>query len=830
MASDKKPSMYSDHGTIGSAEELEAYGVWVKSEPQDFTASLAEAANFNADALPYEADFDTGFDNMGMGTAGFDLLEPELHIPEISVDEEGIMADAEQGTEEASTQMLMKIADELSAIRTELNTLKKEFAEIRGENAAGAGAEAEAGNTELFFNNAAEFPTEEEMGFDPGREADEAALKELDAQNEAEEIHIDFDNLGIDLDGAEAATEVEAEVEAEAPQELPPLEAAVVDDDDFEMPSFDALSFEEAPPAEPDDLEEAAGFAEELVPLEGEDEELRALRLEGAESLASPPDNADYLEEDPFALNNADLEESALELSALDETALSEETVLEEPEEPALEEVNAQPEIEASEPTVSESVVSESDVSESDVSETASSSGEESADIAFDDLSFDEAGFDLGLDDFSAEQPPAEESPAEESPVEESPAEQKADDAPVFDTGSLELPETAAEEELDIGTDEPLPDVESLDLSDAVIEEPNLSEEIVEPPLEEPVLNDISFEDDISLELDGFETESDKAEESGADLELDTQTDAQIDDLGAIDLGADLELDAPTDGQVDDLGAIDLGEDVALDTQTDAQVDDLGTIDLGEDVAPDAPTEGQVDDLGAIDLGTDLELDTQTDAQIDDLGTIDLGEDVAPDAPTDGQTDDLGAIDLGEDVALDAQTDDLGTIDLGEDIALDTQADNLGTVDLGEDVALDTQIDDLGTIDFEPETKDTGKAAGKPAAHANDIISDVDDSVIPEGFEVNAKEADPSLDDDLEAFAGELAITEDESPSDSADKLADDSGEFAAIPVGLKNELKNVLSYMDHLLESLPEEKIEEFAQSEYFDKYKKIFKELGLV
>jgi hypothetical protein len=34
---------------------------------------------------------------------------------------------------------------------------------------------------------------------------------------------------------------------------------------------------------------------------------------------------------------------------------------------------------------------------------------------------------------------------------------------------------------------------------------------------------------------------------------------------------------------------------------------------------------------------------------------------------------------------------------------------------------------------------------------------------------------------------------------------------------------------MDQLLESLPEEKIEEFAQSEYFDTYKKLFKELGL-
>jgi hypothetical protein len=35
---------------------------------------------------------------------------------------------------------------------------------------------------------------------------------------------------------------------------------------------------------------------------------------------------------------------------------------------------------------------------------------------------------------------------------------------------------------------------------------------------------------------------------------------------------------------------------------------------------------------------------------------------------------------------------------------------------------------------------------------------------------------------------------------------------------------------MDRLLDSLPEEKIAEFAKSEYFDSYKKLFKELGLV
>jgi hypothetical protein len=798
MASDKKPSMHSgypDHGKIGSAEELETYGVWVKSEPQDFTASL-EAANFNADALPYEADFDTGFDNMGMG-ADFNLLEPDLHIPEISVDDDGMMADADQGSEEASTQMLMKIAHELSSIRSELNTLKREFAEIRGEAGAESADEDEkialSGDEMESFFNAADFPTEEEMGFDPGREADEAALKELDAQNEAgeipEEINIDFENLGIALDGVETAAGEEAPQE-----ELPPLES-VVDSDDFEMPSFDALSFDEAPAdeasaSEPDELEEVPGFAEELVPLEEEeDEELRALRLEGAESLAPPPDNADYLEDDPFALNNADLEGSiepgsvepgaALEPSSLDESALSEdlvqepvleeptleEPVLEEPtleeptlEEPALEEpVLEEPTLE--EPTLEEPVLEELTLEEPALEEptpeepTLEAAAEpavaETADITLDEVSFDETGFDVGLDDFSTEPAPAEEKPVEE----------KAADEPVFDTDALELPETAAEEEFEMGAEEPLPDIESLDLSDAVIDEPNLSEEITEPPLEEPALGDISFEDDLSLEMDGFETEVEaKPDEPAAELKLDT------------------------------------------------------------------PADDQADDSGTLDIGTDLEFDAQ-DVQIDDLETADLGADLK----LDGAADDTGTIDIGEDAALDAQADDLGTVDLGEDIALDTQLDDLGTVDFGADLEPEAAPEPAADL-VVPPTKAAGKPDRAPAAPVNDIISDVDDSVIPEGFEVNAKEADPSLDDDLEAFAGELAIAGDDSPADSADKLADDSGEFDAIPAGLKNELKNVLSYMDHLLESLPEEKIEEFAQSEYFDKYKKIFKELGLV
>ncbi|MDR2393094.1 MAG: hypothetical protein LBD93_02905 [Treponema sp.] len=56
------------------------------------------------------------------------------------------------------------------------------------------------------------------------------------------------------------------------------------------------------------------------------------------------------------------------------------------------------------------------------------------------------------------------------------------------------------------------------------------------------------------------------------------------------------------------------------------------------------------------------------------------------------------------------------------------------------------------------------------------------------------------------------------------------SGEAQAHkPFDLKQELKNVLIFMDQLLESLPEDKIGEFAESAYFDTYQKLCNELGI-
>lgn len=62
-----------------------------------------------------------------------------------------------------------------------------------------------------------------------------------------------------------------------------------------------------------------------------------------------------------------------------------------------------------------------------------------------------------------------------------------------------------------------------------------------------------------------------------------------------------------------------------------------------------------------------------------------------------------------------------------------------------------------------------------------------------------------------------------------ASPAVETAGSNGEIPGDLKQEIKSVLSYMDQLLENLPEDKISEFAQSEQFVTYKKLFEELGL-
>uniref|UniRef100_A0A7C3I6M2 Uncharacterized protein n=1 Tax=Gracilinema caldarium TaxID=215591 RepID=A0A7C3I6M2_9SPIR len=105
------------------------------------------------------------------------------------------------------------------------------------------------------------------------------------------------------------------------------------------------------------------------------------------------------------------------------------------------------------------------------------------------------------------------------------------------------------------------------------------------------------------------------------------------------------------------------------------------------------------------------------------------------------------------------------------------------------------------------------------------------EEVLPEGFVVEPEEAEPI--EQSQAPAEEEMLEEvpeaEEIVQLEQKESATYSQEKTAVSPDLTQEIKAVLSYMDQLLESLPEEKIEEFAKSEYFETYKKLFEELGL-
>ena len=296
MALDKKSSMYSNGGTIGSPEDLDAYGVWVKSEPQDITSSFAEAMGFGSEAMPFESNYDsdmgsidTGFDIGGFdigfddfGVSGFSDISgdssPEMEMGDFTVTGFDDVTPEESDQDELdskSNKLLVKIAEELTSIRTELSTLKQEFSGIHTESGSGGKTEAEHGSG--FFTEDDDDTialTDDEMDsiftphtFDTLRDEDAAALKRLSEENEAamfnenapddsqdDEIVIDFDNLGINF--------------AE------------------EEPQDDSLT--------------ASGGD----PLENLDE-LRDLRLEGVDPLTPAPDDTSYLEDDLFAFEES---------------------------------------------------------------------------------------------------------------------------------------------------------------------------------------------------------------------------------------------------------------------------------------------------------------------------------------------------------------------------------------------------------------------------------------------------------------------------------------------------------------------------------------------
>lgn len=153
--------------------------------------------------------------------------------------------------------------------------------------------------------------------------------------------------------------------------------------------------------------------------------------------------------------------------------------------------------------------------------------------------------------------------------------------------------------------------------------------------------------------------------------------------------------------------------------------------------------------------------------------------------------------------------------------------DNLDDEDEDFEIFTGNDFSDL-TIDI-PQTGKESLPAAEATIDLEIEASDGTESVLmepqDEAGEGAPEPAEPAASDSLHGVPElDLEPASLEAPEEPS-AIPEDND----VSASLRDEIKAVLSYMDKLLESLPEEKIEEFARSEHFEVYKKLFDELGI-
>jgi len=181
------------------------------------------------------------------------------------------------------------------------------------------------------------------------------------------------------------------------------------------------------------------------------------------------------------------------------------------------------------------------------------------------------------------------------------------------------------------------------------------------------------------------------------------------------------------------------------------------------------------------------------------------------------EAEDLGGLELL------SEEPDLEELEELEELSLDEEDK---TVSLEDSELIETSPEDQATISL-PEGFDSASPLHNPDADSFvDTSASIDQIEATEPYLETVPAEIAYLEQPLEVVAEEEPLTTGRSPVSEPTPADSDT----MVPDKLKHDVKSVLLYLDQLLASLPEEKIEEFASSEYYDTYKRLFDDLGLL
>ena len=353
------------------------------------------------------------------------------------------------------------------------------------------------------------------------------------------------------------------------------------------------------------------------------------------------------------------------------------------------------------------------------------------------------------------------------------------------------------------------------EITEEVAEVPTLGEDLDLTQEEAAGPEQILQGDILSYETPGLEAAASVPE--ALDLELGEETPS--DDTLVL---ADDDILSTSDNVLEEESAVDeLPSELVLDELAEELVG--STAESGADSLPEIDLEGIPEietESSAIDGGapTSSPLDDEGSETID-LETLDLGEEPTVIDAVPEQVDELEAlteeeadVEPLEEVAAAEDKADESVDSLADDVDLEALAAE--AEELNDEIPVAPSVDDLEIGELESPLDEAAEAPAAEKEIEIEFESDLD------------KEAEEmqELIPELEELGESPEPAARPSPAASAPAL-----EATSIPDNLKDEIRTVLKYMDHLLEALPDEKIQEFASSDYFVMYKKLFEDLGL-
>jgi len=380
------------------------------------------------------------------------------------------------------------------------------------------------------------------------------------------------------------------------------------------------------------------------------------------------------------------------------------------------------------------------------------------------------------------------------------------------------------------------------------------------PPQAESSEKTYPEEDDEKISLTGDEMNNiintaDFTEEAGSDAAIGlSDTEDNPDELNLSTADLDVEIDL-SDSNLENLeGETKLGnssfddnidEDNKISSEIEIPDDSILEFSSDENDELNEILENGVEPMASAPAPEDANYLTEDPL----AGNID-SEDFLPDL-SEAAADE--PIDFSE--AIDEPIDLSGTvsesIDLSEavidepDLSSEIQDNPLEEPSL-EDISINLDLSDLDSVELDSSDLDSVELDSIEIEGDDYSKLPAKEENLEEITEEKPEEADETIDEIIEEIPEDVIeeieefLPDDESaevipetviPAETVQaKGTSPSGEISGIPENLKTELKTVLSYMDQLLEALPDEKIEEFAKSDYYDTYKKLFKELGLV